>query len=67
MKIAVIDGQGGKIGQMLVSAIKKAEIPCTVRAVGTNSNATASNAGNTAKRKKAFRPFQWSGLRIFPI
>ena len=42
MKIAVIDGQGGKIGQMLVSAIKKAEIPCTVRAVGTNSNATAA-------------------------
>ena len=42
MKIAVIDGQGGKIGQMLVSAIKMAEIPCTVRAVGTNSNATAA-------------------------
>ena len=42
MKIAVIDGQGGRIGQMNVSAIKKEGLPCTVRAVGTNSIATAA-------------------------
>ena len=42
MKIAVIDGQGGKIGQMIVSAIKKEGLACTVRAIGTNSIATAA-------------------------
>lgn len=42
MKIAVIDGQGGKIGQMIVSAIKKEGLHCTVRAIGTNSIATAA-------------------------
>lgn len=42
MKIAVIDGQGGKMGQMIVSAIKKAGISCEIRAVGTNSAATAA-------------------------
>lgn len=42
MNIAVIDGQGGKIGQMIVSAIKKEQIPCTIRAIGTNSAATAT-------------------------
>lgn len=42
MKIAVIDGQGGKIGQMIVNAIKKEGISCTIRAIGTNSTATAA-------------------------
>jgi hypothetical protein len=42
MKIAVIDGQGGRIGQMIVSAIKKEGFSCTVRAIGTNSTATAA-------------------------
>lgn len=42
MKIAVIDGQGGKIGQMIVNAIKKENISCILRVVGTNSTATAS-------------------------
>lgn len=42
MKIAVIDGQGGRIGQMIVNAIKKAGISCTIRAIGTNSTATAA-------------------------
>ena len=42
MKIAVIDGQGGRIGQMIVSAIKKEGLPCTIRAIGTNSIATAA-------------------------
>ena len=42
MKIAVIDGQGGRIGQMIVSAIKKEGISCHIRAIGTNSTATAA-------------------------
>jgi len=42
MLLAVIDGQGGKIGQMLVSAMKKEGLPCRIRAVGTNSTATAA-------------------------
>lgn len=42
MKIAVIDGQGGKLGQMVVGAIKKEGIGCQIRAVGTNSAATAA-------------------------
>ncbi|MBQ3257569.1 MAG: DUF3842 family protein [Oscillospiraceae bacterium] len=42
MKIAVIDGQGGRIGQMIVNAIKKEGLACTVRAIGTNSMATAA-------------------------
>lgn len=42
MNIAVIDGQGGKIGQMIVNAIKKEKISCAVRVIGTNSIATAA-------------------------
>jgi len=42
MKIAVIDGQGGKIGQMIVNAIKKEGISCTIRVIGTNSIATSA-------------------------
>lgn len=42
MKIAVIDGQGGRIGQMIVTAIKKEGLPCTVRAIGTNATATSA-------------------------
>ena len=44
MKIAVIDGQGGRIGRMIVSAIKKEALPCTVRAIGTNAIATEAMA-----------------------
>ncbi len=42
MNLAVIDGQGGKIGQMLITAIKKEKLACTIRAIGTNSTATAA-------------------------
>ena len=42
MNIAVIDGQGGKIGQMIVNAIKKERISCTIRVIGTNSTATSA-------------------------
>lgn len=41
MKILVIDGQGGKIGGMIVKRIKEEKSGATVYAVGTNSIATS--------------------------
>ena len=40
--IAVIDGQGGGVGRALVEQIKKAYPDVSVRALGTNSAATAA-------------------------
>ena len=42
MKLAVIDGQGGRIGAQLVDAIRQAGLPGEVLAIGTNSAATAA-------------------------
>ena len=42
MKIIVIDGQGGNIGKQLVRSIKDSFKDVTVRAIGTNSTATAN-------------------------
>ena len=42
MKIIVIDGQGGNIGRQLVKSIKDSFPNIYVRAVGTNSAATAN-------------------------
>lgn len=42
MKVVVIDGQGGRLGQLIVEGIKKSNISCDLYAIGTNSNATAS-------------------------
>lgn len=42
MNILVIDGQGGKIGSMVVSLLKKAMPNQEVIAVGTNSIATSA-------------------------
>ena len=41
MKVVIIDGQGGKMGQMIVERIKSANLPCEIAAVGTNSIATS--------------------------
>lgn len=41
-KVVVIDGQGGRLGQLLIEAIVKAEIPCELYAIGTNSIATSA-------------------------
>ncbi len=41
-KIAVIDGQGGKMGQMMIERIRAAGLPCQITAVGTNSIATSA-------------------------
>lgn len=40
--VVVIDGQGGRLGRMVVEQIRAAAIPCRILAVGTNSIATAS-------------------------
>ena len=42
MKIVIIDGQGGKLGQTLAEAIIKSKIPCELFAIGTNSIATST-------------------------
>ena len=42
MNILVIDGQGGGIGKMLVTQLKKQNIAARVTAVGTNALATAA-------------------------
>ena len=42
MKIVVIDGQGGRLGQLLVDGIKKSRLPADVYAIGTNSIATSA-------------------------
>ena len=40
--VVVIDGQGGRLGRMVVEQIRAASLPCHILAVGTNSIATAS-------------------------
>jgi hypothetical protein len=42
MKIVIIDGQGGRIGSLLIEKIKTSAIHAEVIAVGTNSTATAA-------------------------
>ena len=42
MKIIVIDGQGGNIGRQLVQDIREAFPEVYIRAIGTNSAATAN-------------------------
>ena len=41
MKTVIIDGQGGRLGQLLVEAILKEKLPCDITAIGTNSIATS--------------------------
>ena len=42
MKIVVIDGQGGRLGQLVVEAIRKEKIKADLYAIGTNSIATVA-------------------------
>lgn len=42
MKVVIIDGQGGRIGQLLVEKIKEADLACEMIVIGTNSAATAA-------------------------
>ncbi len=40
--VVVIDGQGGRLGRMLVERIRADRLDCRVRAVGTNTLATGA-------------------------
>lgn len=42
MKVVVIDGQSGRMGQVLIERIKSAGLPCDIVAVGTNAIATSA-------------------------
>lgn len=42
MKVVIIDGQGGRLGQLLCEAISKDHIDCNLIAIGTNSTATGA-------------------------
>lgn len=41
-KLVVIDGQGGRLGQLAVEGIKKSGLECEIYAIGTNSVATSA-------------------------
>ena len=42
MKLVIIDGQGGKIGKLLIEKLKNAEIGAEIYAIGTNAIATSA-------------------------
>ena len=42
LRLLIVDGQGGGIGRQLVEAIREANFPCEITAVGTNTAATAA-------------------------
>ena len=42
MKVVVIDGQSGRMGQLFLEKASAAKLPCELLAVGTNAIATAA-------------------------
>lgn len=50
MKVVVIDGQGGRLGQLICEAVTKEQIECDLLAVGTNSIATSTMIKAGAKQ-----------------
>ena len=42
MKVVVIDGQSGRMGQLLIDRMRAAGLSCEILAVGTNALATAA-------------------------
>ena len=42
MRVVVIDGQSGRMGQLFIERAVAAGLPCTIDCVGTNSLATAA-------------------------
>ena len=42
MKVVVIDGQSGRMGQLFIERAKSASFPCQIMAVGTNAIATSA-------------------------
>lgn len=41
MNVVVIDGQGGRMGRLVVERIRAEKLPCEITAIGTNAIATA--------------------------
>lgn len=41
MNVVVIDGQGGRMGCLVVERIRAEKLPCEITAIGTNAIATA--------------------------
>ena len=42
MKLVVIDGQSGRMGQLFIERVRAAGLPCEITAIGTNAIATAA-------------------------
>ena len=42
MKVVVIDGQSGRMGQLFIERAKSVSLPCKIVAVGTNAIATSA-------------------------
>ena len=42
MKILVVDGQGGKIGQAVITALKESKVKAEIYGIGTNTAATSA-------------------------
>lgn len=42
MKLAIIDGQGGRLGKLLIEAVRKTWPEAYIIAIGTNATATAT-------------------------
>ncbi len=42
MKVVIIDGQGGRLGQLIAGAIVKEKMNCEMLVIGTNSIATSA-------------------------
>ena len=42
MKVVVIDGQSGRIGQLFIEKVMKAKLPCQLTAIGANAIATSA-------------------------
>jgi prephenate dehydrogenase len=42
MRVVVIDGQSGRMGQLLIDRMRNAGLPCEILAIGTNALATAA-------------------------
>lgn len=42
MKVVVIDGQSGRMGQLFIERVKEANLSCHIIAVGTNAIATSA-------------------------
>lgn len=50
MKVVIIDGQGGRLGQLLAEEIVKANLACDLLAIGTNGIATSAMLKGGAKQ-----------------